>query len=83
MAKRSANLTIFSWNVNGIRAVQNKGFMDWFSTHGGDIICLQETKAQPDQLSDSVKSIDGYKSYWFSAQKKGYSGVAVYSNIFL
>ena len=81
MAKRSANLTIFSWNVNGIRAVQNKGFMDWFSNHGGDIICLQETKAQPDQLSDSVKIIDGYKSYWFSAQKKGYSGVAVYSNI--
>ncbi len=81
MARKSGYLTIFSWNVNGIRAVQNKGFMDWFSSHGGDIICLQETKAQPDQLTDSVKNIDGYESYWFSAQKKGYSGVAVYTNL--
>lgn len=81
MAKKSKYLTIFSWNVNGIRAVQNKGFMDWFENHGGDIICLQETKAQPDQLSDSVKNIKGFNSFWFSAQKKGYSGVAVYTNI--
>ena len=80
MSKKSKYLTIFSWNVNGIRAVQNKGFMDWFENHGGDIICLQETKAQPDQLSDSVKNIKGFNSFWFSAQKKGYSGVAVYTN---
>lgn len=83
MAKKTkANkITIFSWNVNGIRAIQNKGFMDWFMNHGGDIICLQETKAQPDQLSDSVKNIDGFKSHWFSAEKKGYSSVVIYTRI--
>ena len=81
MAKKSKSITIFSWNVNGIRAIQNKGFMKWFENHGGDIICLQETKAQPDQLDDSLKNINGYKSFWFSAEKKGYSSVAVYTNI--
>ncbi|MDZ4712714.1 MAG: exodeoxyribonuclease III [bacterium] len=79
MAKKADTIKIFSWNVNGIRAIQNKGFMDWFKNHGGDIICLQETKAQPDQIEDSVKSLDGFRSYWFSAEKKGYSSVAVYS----
>ncbi len=81
MAKKSKSnkITIFSWNVNGIRAIQNKGFMEWFKNHGGDIICLQETKAQPDQLNDSVKNISGFTSYWFSAEKKGYSSVAIYS----
>lgn len=83
MAKKSKSdsITIFSWNVNGIRAIQNKGFTDWFKKHKGDIICLQETKAQPEQLDASIKNLDGYKSYWFSAEKKGYSSVAVYSNI--
>ncbi|MBL8006688.1 MAG: exodeoxyribonuclease III [Ignavibacteria bacterium] len=81
MAKKSKQINIFSWNVNGIRAIQNKGFMDWFENHGGDVICLQETKAQPEQLDDSVKSIDGYESHWFSAEKKGYSGVAVYTKL--
>ncbi|MEO8447921.1 MAG: exodeoxyribonuclease III [bacterium] len=81
MAKKADTIKIFSWNVNGIRAIQNKGFMDWFKNHGGDIICLQETKAQPDQIEDSVKNPEGFKSYWFSAQKKGYSSVAVYSKI--
>lgn len=81
MPKKSKTNTIkiFSWNVNGIRAIQNKGFMDWFKSHGGDIICLQETKAQPEQIEDSLKNLDGYKSYWFSAVKKGYSSVAIYS----
>lgn len=80
MAKKSSDtVTIFSWNVNGIRAIQNKGFMDWFTSHGGDIICLQETKAQPEQIDDSIKNLNGFKSYWFSARKKGYSSVAVYT----
>lgn len=78
MAK-SNSLKIFSWNVNGIRAIQNKGFMDWFKSHGGDIICLQETKVQPDQIDDAIKNVDGFKSYWFSAQRKGYSSVALYT----
>jgi len=81
MAKKSKYINIFSWNVNGIRAIQNKGFMEWFQNHGGNIICLQETKAQPEQLSDDIKNIKGFQSYWFSAEKKGYSSVAVYTNI--
>ncbi len=81
MAKKSKYINIFSWNVNGIRAIQNKGFMDWFQNHGGNIICLQETKAQPEQLGDNIKNIKGFQSYWFSAEKKGYSSVAVYTNI--
>lgn len=79
--KKSKKITIFSWNVNGIRAIQNKGFMEWFKNHGGDIICLQETKAQPEQLDDAVKNIKGFESFWFSAEKKGYSSVAVYTSI--
>lgn len=81
MAKKNNSVNIFSWNVNGIRAIQNKGFMKWFENHGGDIICLQETKAQPEQIEDSLKNISGFKSHWFSAQKKGYSSVALYSKI--
>ncbi|MEO8664318.1 MAG: exodeoxyribonuclease III [Ignavibacteria bacterium] len=81
MAKKTKadSITIFSWNVNGIRAIQNKGFMDWFQNHGGNIICLQETKAQPEQIEDSLKNLNGFKSHWFSAEKKGYSSVAVYT----
>lgn len=80
-AGNSKAIKIYSWNVNGIRAIQNKGFMNWFAKSRGDIICLQETKAQSDQLEDSIKNIKGYDSYWFSAEKKGYSSVAVYSKI--
>ena len=81
MAKKtnSEKIRIYSWNVNGIRAIQKKGFMEWFAKCKGDIICLQETKAQPEQLDDTIKVIDKYKSYWFSAEKKGYSSVAIYS----
>ncbi|MBK8984083.1 MAG: exodeoxyribonuclease III [Ignavibacteria bacterium] len=80
MAKSKNKIKIFSWNVNGIRAVQNKGFMDWFKKCKGNIICLQETKAQPEQIIDEVKNIKGFTSYWFSAEKKGYSSVAIYSD---
>ncbi|MBX7042323.1 MAG: exodeoxyribonuclease III [Ignavibacteria bacterium] len=79
--KRSGTLLIYSWNVNGIRAVQNKGFMEWFGNSAGDIICLQETKAQPDQIDESVKNIKGYESHFFSAEKKGYSGVCIYTKV--
>jgi exodeoxyribonuclease-3 len=70
---------ILSWNVNGIRAVAKKGFLDWFAGESPDVLCLQETKAQPDQLDESLLEVPGYHVFWASAEKKGYSGVAVYS----
>lgn len=69
--------SIISYNVNGIRAAAKKGFFDWLQTESPDVICLQETKAQPDQLDDSFQKPEGYYTYWYSAQKKGYSGVAI------
>ncbi|MFV0438889.1 MAG: exodeoxyribonuclease III [Desulfopila sp.] len=68
-----------SWNVNGIRAVEKKGFVDILASLDADIIGLQETKAQRDQLSEALLQPDGYFSYWHSAERKGYSGVAVYT----
>lgn len=72
-------LRLLSWNVNGIRAVYKKGFLDWFKKEDPDILCLQETKASEEQLVDELKNPPGYYSYFSSAEKKGYSGVAVYS----
>src|SRR5689334_12550729 len=77
MAK--GNFRILCWNVNGIRAAWKKGFPEWFSKESPDILCLQETKAQPDQLDNEVINFKDYKSYFFSAEKKGYSGVAIYT----
>lgn len=74
-------MIIISWNVNGIRAVEKKGFVNWMEGCGADIICLQETKAHKEQLSDKLLNIDSYKSYWSSGERKGYSGVATYSKI--
>lgn len=71
--------TIFSWNVNGIRAAQKKGFVDWLIKTEMDILAIQETKAQKDQLDDELLNINGYKSYFQSATRKGYSGVAIYT----
>ena len=72
-------MKIISWNVNGIRAVQKKGFLEWFKKESPDVLCLQETKAEKEQLDDALLSVPGYHSFWCSAQKKGYSGVAVYA----
>jgi len=73
-------MKIISYNVNGIRAALKKGFIDWLKSANPDVICLQEIKAQEDQLDLSVFEDAGYHySYWFSAQKKGYSGVAILS----
>lgn len=74
-------LRLISWNVNGIRALEKKGLTDTLKRLNGDIIAIQETKANPEQLSDSLRELDGYTSYWHSAEKKGYSGVAVYTKI--
>ncbi len=72
-------MKIYSWNVNGIRAVWNKGlFQEFVERELPDILCLQETKAQPEQ---SPVVLPGYHEYWHSAQKKGYSGTAIFSRI--
>jgi len=71
-------MNIISYNVNGIRAAIKKGFLDWLQHANPDVLCLQETKAQPEQLDLSIFEAAGYPyHYWFSAQKKGYSSVAV------
>jgi len=70
---------LLSWNVNGIRAIHKKGFLDWFKNENPDALCLQETKAYPDQLVDELKSVKGYKSFFSSAEKKGYSGVVTFT----
>lgn len=70
--------TILSYNVNGIRAALKKGWVDWARSTQADVICLQEIKAHKEQLDLSVFDELGYYHYWFSAQKKGYSGVAIF-----
>jgi exodeoxyribonuclease-3 len=76
-------MRIISWNVNGIRAVEKRGFIDWFAKEAPDILCLNETKAEPGQLSPNLvkPEVKGkpYHSFWASAKKKGYSGVAIYT----
>ncbi len=74
-------LKLYSWNVNGIRAAQKKGFLDWLDKTQPDILGLQETKASPDQLDEALRTPPGYQTYWASAGRKGYSGVALYSKI--
>ena len=72
-------MKLFSWNVNGVRAIEKKGFLDWLSSASPDVLCIQETKAKFEQLPDTLQNIDGYFSYWHSAEKLGYSGVATFS----
>ena len=72
-------MKLLSYNVNGIRAALNKGFDSWLAATQADIICIQETKALEEQVDTSVFEKLGYYHYWFSAQKKGYSGVAIFS----
>lgn len=71
-------MKLISWNVNGLRACLNKGFMDFFSSEGADIFCVQETKMQRGQAEIDFP---GYEEYWNSAVKKGYSGTAVFTKI--
>ena len=75
----NGNFRILCWNINGIRAAWKKDLPGWFAKESPDVLCLQETKAQQDQLSADIVNVNNYKSYFFSAEKKGYSGVAVYS----
>lgn len=74
-------MRIISYNVNGIRAAIKKGFTDWLQTDPADIICLQETKANRTDVDTSAIEALGYETHWFSAEKKGYSGVAIFTKI--
>ncbi|MFV0479969.1 MAG: exodeoxyribonuclease III [Anaerorhabdus sp.] len=69
-------MKLISWNVNGLRACVKKGFLDYFEQEDADLFCLQETKLQPDQIDLELK---GYYQYWHSAQRKGYSGTAIFT----
>jgi exodeoxyribonuclease-3 len=73
------SLRLVSWNVNGIRAAWKKGFGDWFKKEKADVVCLQETKAQPDQLDAETLNPNGYHGEFHWGEKKGYSGVATFS----
>ena len=79
-------MKILSFNVNGIRSVEKKGFIPWMEAEGADMVCIQETKARPVQLSAELKEIRDkngkpYHAFWASAKRPGYSGVALYSKI--
>ncbi len=75
-------MKIISYNVNGIRAAINKEFFAWLQATDADVVCLQEIKATPDQIVDiAILETLGYKHYWFPAEKKGYSGTAIFSKI--
>ena len=74
-------VTLVSWNVNGIRALEKKGFSTWLRGCGADIVMLQETKASPEQLPAALCRPEGFHTEWCAAEKKGYSGVATFSRI--
>lgn len=74
-------MKLLSWNVNGIRSVARKGFLPWFKKVGADVLCVQETRAWPEQLEDDLLHPAGYHSWWVTAEKKGYSGLCLYSRI--
>ena len=71
-------MRLFSWNVNGVRAIEKKGFLQWIDNVAPDVLCIQETKANYEQLTESLQNIDGYYGYWHSGERKGYSGVATF-----
>ena len=72
-------IQLYSWNVNGIRACAKKGFVNWVKKTKPDILAIQEIKAHPEQLEESLQKINEYVSYWYPAERRGYSGVALYT----
>ncbi len=72
-------MKLVSWNVNGLRACMNKGFINYFNQADADVFCLQETKLQEGQLD--LSPFEGYESYWNYAEKKGYSGTAIFTRV--
>jgi len=79
--KRNSGITIISWNVNGIRAVHKKGFVEWLKNADPDILCLQETKAAPEQVPPDIAHAQGFHSFFSLGERKGYSGVGVLTKI--
>ncbi|MBL8019658.1 MAG: exodeoxyribonuclease III [Leptospirales bacterium] len=82
--RKPGEIIVYSWNVNGIRAVCRKGFPEWFEKANPDVLCIQETKAEVEQIAKEKESqflleLTNYDSSWFSAEKKGYSGVATFT----
>ncbi len=71
-------MKITTWNVNGLRAILKKGFLDWLQAEQPDVLCLQEIKARPDQIADEERNVDGYDSLWNPAERPGYSGVSTW-----
>ena len=76
-----STIRALSWNVNGLRAAYKKGFLEWLEKESPDILCLQETKAAEDQLPMDLRMAPGYDSHFAVAEKKGYSGVALYTKL--
>jgi exodeoxyribonuclease III len=74
-------MKIITWNINGIRAAEKKGLPDYLAATDADVVCLQETKAQPDQIPLTLSHVRGWQVWFHSAERKGYSGTAVYSKI--
>jgi exodeoxyribonuclease III len=74
-------MKIISYNVNGLRAAIKKGFLDWLKEHPADVICIQENKAQQSDVEAELFNALGYQDHWFCAQKKGYSGVTVFTKL--
>ena len=72
-------MKLLSWNVNGIRSVRDKGFLGWMESESPDILCVQETKAHPEQLGPDLLELAGYQVFWNYPERKGYSGVAIFS----
>ena len=72
-------MKLISWNVNGIRAAEKKGFVNYIKKESPDILCIQETKAHKEQLSENLTTVPGYHAYFSSGEKKGYSGVLCYT----
>jgi len=74
-----AEVKILCWNVNGIRAIRNRGFLEWLDRESPDILCLQETKAHPEQLDEDLREPHGYRTCWNYPERKGYGGVATFT----
>jgi len=72
-------MRLLGWDVSGIRAAEKKGFLQWLGDNSPDVLCLQETKALPEQLGEALRAPSGYHVYWDFAERKGYSGVSIFS----
>lgn len=79
--RKMSKIRLLSWNVNGIRAVLKKGFLAWLSREQPDILCIQETKAHEEQIPAEVRNMEGYFTYFASAERKGYSGVGLFTKL--